>query len=477
MMPGFNTDSLAITAQLVRLVLFLVPIGLLAAASLRQTGATSMMLGMGTAFEAVICFLYFIRIHFRRQPFGPALIAVYLTALAWIWWGAQQDDWFTNLAKATLLIVPLLAFAYQTLVDSGAPALRRARMLAGRLAGRRDWPADWAAIRSLPEVKALRAAMGSDPTPALILLDHARSEVRLAALAALEFRKDWRPGQAALVLQLAQRAEQPEIRAAAVMALANVEDRGLVETVAQFLHDASWEVRKAAIESLLWDTEKRWSWIRFAVRRILADPLFEADGPLVRDGQILAVEAVKDLTAWCAEKGALASRAAATLAAHYNRALTERVDDNLVKTLRRQLGDPHTPAVLRLEMGRILESHQELDYDLLEKLLDPAEPAPLRLIAAEAMLTDHAETPGRTVAIAALRDLARLPNREIALSTASVIQRRLGLDLGLGMGQPLPSIHSRQAAEITRRVMLWAAQYDLPEDVEDSRATPARIAD
>jgi hypothetical protein len=62
-----------------------------------------------------------------------------------------------------------------------------------------------------------------------------------------------------------------------------------------------------------------------------------------------------------------------------------------------------------------------------------------------------------------------LPNREIALATADVIQRRLGIDLGLAMGQPLPPVHSRQAADITRRVMLWASENDLPEDVEDSR--------
>ena len=55
------------------------------------------------------------------------------------------------------------------------------------------------------------------------------------------------------------------------------------------------------------------------------------------------------------------------------------------------------------------------------------------------------------------------------LATADVIQRRLGVDLGLGLGQPMPQVHSRQAADITRRVMVWASQYDLPEDVEDSR--------
>jgi hypothetical protein len=59
-----------------------------------------------------------------------------------------------------------------------------------------------------------------------------------------------------------------------------------------------------------------------------------------------------------------------------------------------------------------------------------------------------------------------------------VIQRRLGIDLGLGLGQPLPPIHSRQAAEITRRVMGWAAHYDADDEanLDDSRPTSRQFA-
>ncbi len=159
----------------------------------------------------------------------------------------------------------MVVFGFQTLSESGAPRLRRANILAQGLAARQEWPADLGVCRTLPEVKALRAALNYDAAPALALLRHARLEVRVAALAALEFRKDWRPGQAELVLQIAQRAEQPVIRAAAVTALGNVDNRELVETLAQFLHDASLEVRRATTEALLWDTEHRWDWIRFAV--------------------------------------------------------------------------------------------------------------------------------------------------------------------------------------------------------------------
>jgi hypothetical protein len=300
-------------------------------------------------------------------------------------------------------------------------------------------------------------------------LRHPRAEVRLAALAVLEYRKDWRPGQAELVLQLAQSAEQPAIRAAAVTALGNVEDRELIEMVASFLHDNSIEVRRAAIEALLWDCEKRWPWIRFHVRRVLADALFFSDGPVIPDGQLLSAEAVKDLTGWCAEKGAISARAAHTLAAHYNRLLSERPEAQAVVVLRALLAEPHTPAIFRLELGKLLQFHGELDGPLLEKLADPSNPGSLRLIACETILADHSEKPLlKPLAVSALKDLARLANRELALSTADVVQRRLGVDLGLGLGQPLPPLHSRQATDITRRVMRWANQFDESEELEKS---------
>jgi hypothetical protein len=265
------------------------------------------------------------------------------------------------------------------------------------------------------------------------------------------------------------------VRAAAVTALGNVDDRELVETLAQFLHDTSGEVRRAAVEALLWDTENRWGWMRYAVRRILADPLFINDGPLIPDGQKLTAEAVKDLTAWCAEKGTLSARSALTLGAHYHRTLSDRVDDRLVESLRQQLADVHTPAVLRLELGKLLQYFQELNQPLLESLIDPSNPATLRLIACEALLADHVEGMLRDQAITALRDLARLPNREIALATADVVQRRLGVDLGLGLGQPLPPVQSRLAADITRRVMHWAARHEDEEDLESSSPNALRV--
>jgi HEAT repeat protein len=461
---------LNVAGLLVRYALLLLPTGLLLGAADRTEDAAQVMLLLGAAFQLIIVGLSLLTPWGRQQPLAPSLITLYLIALGWMWWGVGAfHDWYLHMARSVLLVVPILAFGLGTLADSGAPALRRARLLAQRLGSRREWPADLAACKALPEVKALREALHIDATPALALLAHKRPEVRVAALAALEFRKDWRSGQAEYVLRVAETAPEPAVRAAAVTALGNLDDRTVVEALANFLRDPSWEVRQAATEALLWDTEHRWPLLRYAVRRALADPLLQNDGALRHNGNLLAPEAVADLTGWTAEKGVLATRAALTLGAHYSRALSERPDEALQQSLRQQLADPHTPAVLRMELARLLWNGQDLDRPLLEQLLDPSNPAPLRLIAVEALLTDKRDPHAPAEALAALRDLARLPNREIALATAQLVQRALGVDVGLPPGQPLPPLHSRQAAEVTRCVMMWAAQHDLPENVVDSQ--------
>src|SRR5438105_1952081 len=83
-----------------------------------------------------------------RRPRGPSVVALYLIALGWLWVATHHlPDWYFSLAEAVLLIVPLAVVAAQTLMKSGAPALRRANSLAGRLQDRKDWPADLMACR------------------------------------------------------------------------------------------------------------------------------------------------------------------------------------------------------------------------------------------------------------------------------------------------------------------------------------------
>jgi HEAT repeat protein len=450
-------QQLPVNHILVRMGILGLPAVILLVGCLRNQGVAHRMLWLGAAVEILLGCLFVLHPRTWRQPLGPPIILLYLVGFCWLWLvGDLPTDWFTRTARTVLLLVPLLVFALLALRDSGALAYRRARVLAQRLARRKTWPDDLTECRTLPEVRALRQALSIDASPALALLGDHRPEVRIAALSALEFRKNWRRGQADLVLILAQRSQEPVERAAAVMALGQVNDQRLVEALAEFLRDIAWEVRRAASEALLWDSEKRWSWIRHAVRRALGDPVLQGDGPLRHNGPQLSPEAVADLTAWSGEKGCLGDRAAWTLGVHFSRMLSDHPGPELIEDLKHRLADVHTGPALRVELAQLLRANDELDRTLLEQLLDATSPAPLRLLAAEALLSE-----GRHFgAMVALRDIARLPNREIALNTADVVQRRLGVDLGLALGQPLPQLHSRLAAEVTRRVMVWAAQAE-----------------
>jgi hypothetical protein len=459
--PSHGQPSFSWLQCLGRLTMLLLPVSLMAVASLRAVGDRASILWLGTLFQILACFLALFASGGCRRPAGPSVIMLYVIALSWmLLGGVGADDWFTHLSQAILLVVPLLAFGMQCLQESGAPALRRARQIADRLARRHDWPASLDDCRALAEVKALRESLHVDAAPALSLLSNARPQVRIAALAAMEFRQDWRGGQPEVVLNAARRSPEPEMRAAAVLALANLEDRLLVEALAEFLHDSSPLVRQAAREAVLWDIERRWSWVRLPLRHSLADPMCEDDGPLKLEGQAFPPEAVTDLTAWAAEKGLLGMRAALTLGQHYAQILTNGSDPETIHLLRELAVSTQAPPMLRLELARLLQHHNELSDGILQQLLDPATPASLRLVAVESLLS-RGPAPG---AIAALHELARLPNREIALATADVVQRRLGVELGLNRDQPPPPVQSRHAAEVARRLLLWAHQNEIGDD-------------
>ncbi len=464
--PGPSPKPASVLLRLVRGAVLLLPAAMLAVGAARSSGPAFVLLGLGALFQFLACGLAFFSRQGWREPVGPAVIMLYVIALSWMLMASVgADDWFLHTCEAVLLVVPLAFFAVQCLRESGAPTLRRARALAGQLSRRVDWPAELDACRLLPEVKALREALHVDAAPALELLSHPRPQVRVAALAALEFRQNWLHGQAEMVLNAARRSLEPEIRAAGVYALANRDDREIIEGLSEFLYDPSHGVRQAATEALLWTTEHRWPWIRAAARRCLSDPACQEDGALRHEGRLLTAEAVSDLTAWACEKGLLAVRAALTLGVHYGQVLASGRDPELVAQLIRKLTDPHAPAVIRLELARLLAQHRELDGDVMRRLLTTSAPAPVRLLAAEALMAEgHSPE-----AAAALHELARMPNREIALATAEVVQRRLGVDLGLPRGQPPPPIHSRMAAEVARRVLAWASQQDGDEAAAGAR--------
>ena len=436
----------------------LVPILLLFGAAVRpslQTGPW-LILASGIVVQLAV-WAACRRVTCRGEETARAALCTFLLGLVCVTIaGLLNDDWYLGWAQGSLLIGSLLLFGHQVLVASGAPELRRAHLLASRLAARKQWPDQLDRCRSLPEAKALREAVQMDALPALSLVRDSRPQVRIAALSALEFRKHWRRGQAETVLDIAEREQEPLVKVAALSALANVEDPVLVGRLAEFLRDPEEAVRRAAGEALLWDAVGRWPRIRLLVRTALADPAGGNDGRSWLPEQALPQEALNDLAAWASEGGLLSVRAARTLSAHYDRRLSDEEDPQLVKELRRQVLTSHCPSCLRIEVAQVLQRRKLFDKKLHEALLDRLNPAPLRLLAAEALL-ENGENGEHVGALTALRELARLPNREMALAIASLLQRRMGMDFGLAMNEPIPPTNSRHAAEITRRVMHWAA--------------------
>jgi hypothetical protein len=444
-----------------RLIVLLIPGTLLAVSALGQSDPDlAALLTLGAVLEYVVVALL-MAYHRRCSPPLDAIVLVcYLAALTWHYYSVMilpptVAPWYLPMAQAVLIIVPLGIMAAYMLQNSGALVFHRAYQLARSLQARTRWPKDLEECRQLPEVKALRDAIQFEATPALQLLNDHRAEVRMCALGALEFRKRWRSGQAETVLFLLQHEEHPDLRAAAIGALANIEDQIIVQALAHSLRDPDPRVRSAAVMALFWNAEGRWLWMRAGVRRALSEPSLARDGPLLHEGQKLPPNAVDDLKAWCSEKGTLSVRSAKTLVMHYSRVLYERPEDTSA-TIAEIVTNVHAPPLLRIDLAQLLRDSKALSAPVLQQLLDTCNPAPLRLLGADGLL----ELGPHPFAVAGLRELARLPNRDLALSTATIVQHRLGVDLGLAPGQPLPSVNGSRAIEITRRLMAWAAQHD-----------------
>ncbi len=220
-----------------------------------------------------------------------------------------------------------------------------------------------------------------------------RPQVRIAALSALEFRKHWRRGQAETVLDIAEREREPLVKAAALSALANVEDPVLVGRLAEFLRDPDEAVRRAAGEALLWDAVGRWPRIRLLVRTALADPSGGNDGRTWLPEQALPQEALNDLAAWASEGGLLSVRAARTLSAHYDRRLSGEEDPQLVEELRRQVLSSHCPSCLRIELAQVLQRRKLFDKKLYEAPPRPLEPGALAVAGSRSALGERRDTP------------------------------------------------------------------------------------
>lgn len=450
---GWSTPAprhdLGLFARVVSVVLLLLPCAVLGGLAYR-TGLIPVYAGAGVQALFVLMFL---RAHpVWRPPVSSSLVILYLIALAWLWLPTRGSaDFAVHVGQSILLLVAVALAAVHDMIRTGAEPLRRANKWCGRIARRRRWPLQLADCRTLPEVVALRAAVPDEVRPVLALVTDPRPEVQCAALGALEYRPHWQPGEAELVLQTARESVEPAVRAAAAYAMAGVSSADLVAGLAKMLRDPAAEVRAAAAESLLWNADARWPFARDGVRDALADPRFAADGPLFATGRLPAA-AMADLVTWAEEHAPLAPRAIVTLVEQHHRDLTDHDRPELGSRLAATMLDPHAPPALRVELAALLRDHNLLSVDLLDRLTNMDQPGPIRLFAAEQMLRINPHDPD---GVDVLRGLARQPNREMALSVASVLQNVLGIELGLPAGEPPPT-NGKLAADVTRRVLLWA---------------------
>lgn len=402
-----------------------------------------------------------------RPPTSTPVTLLYSVSLVVVWYFTQSSlDAFTHLTRGTLLIGIVFLLASHDLFRSGAEPRRRARKWCERLQARRDWPSEIGEIRHLPEVFALRDASANEPGPVFELLEHPRAEVRAAAFAAFIGRPAWRPREVAALLDAAKKMPETSVRTMAMAALSGINDPAVVAGLAEFFKDPSPEVRAAAVWASLADGGQNWATVRDAVRATLADRA-STDVALPGAAGSLPVIAICDLSAWASEPEPLGSRCVRTLIDHYSHLLQTTGDYDLITDLSNQVLDPTTATVLRVELANLLRNLGLLTPELLDRMSNADQPGPVRLLAAEAMLTID---PWHPDGLDVLRGLGRQPNREMALAIAGILQHRLGYDMGLTIEPILPS--TKAAGEVAKRVMAWAVARG--GDRRTSTPTPER---
>ncbi|MBX3399421.1 MAG: HEAT repeat domain-containing protein [Gemmataceae bacterium] len=436
-------------ARLIHYGILAGPAALLGSLALRYD---SRLLAIGAVAELLGAALFLRRGLAWRPPTSASVILLYLMGLGWCWFHTRElHEPPAAFARGMLLLVPVgLLFAHD-LARTGAEARRQARRNVQRLRRRRDWPADPAQIPRLHEVRALRDVLKKDASPLFGLFNDPRPEVRMAAFAALEGYKHWRPSEIAVVLHKLHQMSEPAVRAMAITALAPANEPNTALELARFLRDPEPSVRLAAIRAAITNPGQRWAVVRESVRAYLADSRFANDGGLPGAASRLPAVAVCDLTAWAMEPEPLGSRSIRALIEHFAHRLHGEIDYDLVSDLSGQIIDPNTPAGLRVEIAHLMRTFRLLTPDLLDRMTNLDQPGPIRLLAAEAML---AQNPTDSDALDVLRGLGRQPNRELALGVAKVLQEQLGFDMGLPADRL--SLQSRTAGDIVKRVQQWA---------------------
>ena len=450
------------------LVLF-TPMSVLVAVALHM--GPSPLLAGGIATLAFLAFGLLHQIGAGRAWSHKTSSPVYLMAVLIIWMASRESrDLFLQSSMFILVGVPLTLFMIQEFILVTGGGSRRARALVRRLAARTDWPRDLAACKLLPDVKALREALHDDAEPVFVLLMNPKPHVRIAALAALEFRPSWKKGQAETILQAAKFASEPPVRSTALMALANVEEPHLLTTIAGYLRDQSPEVRRAAGEALFWNVDARWVIVRREVREAFSDPRYPDDGSLPISTSL--PEAAKiDLIIWAGASGPVSNRATRTLMSHYRREVDQNPTSELMDELAGKIADSRVPSSLRVEFARLLVEKNIAGSDLWNRLLDGSQPSYIRLLAAGALLREGSHPQ----ALETLKEVARVPNREMALQVAAIVQKSLRIDMGLPLNGEIPDSQSKLAAEVARRVLDWMSGNFKPLVIEDRSSRRTRL--
>ncbi len=396
------------------------------------------------------------------KPATSALvIGLYIMALGWLWYASfGLSDPLPQIARGGLLFISLVLFLFHDLLETGLEPRRRAQLLIRQLKSITRWPTTVEEFHYLPLVRKLYRIVRLDPTLAFPLLDDPRSEIQLAALASLQNRKHWRWPEAAYVLVTATRTNRPEIRAMVYQALRSSNLRDIITPIAEGLRDPHPIVRSTACEVILAGGDARWVMVRNEVRLALIDPKIKNDGPLLGSAGKLSALAVCDLTAWANEPAVLAERCVSTLLAHYRELFKTSDKAELVEELGTFITDPESPAILRIEFALLLRELNLLGADLHDRMTDPNQPSPVRLIAVESMLSIDSKD---NTAYHVLRGLGRQSNCETALAVARILQRYCGLQFGV----PDSAASPKQVKEALKKVQRWASgQHQMTDNIE-----------
>lgn len=451
-------------------LVMLVPAGVLALLAVRTAEGRKPVLVGVAVFTVMYVFGLFREKGIWRACTSQLAILHFAAALAALYYAKVEYTLDLYACAAGLVLIPLILLLLPAAQALGS-IQRRARLFVQRLTDRTHWPEDIASCEHLPEVKVLHDLLVFDAEPALGALTCTRPQVRMVVLAALQGRQSWFPGQPERVLASAHFASEPAVRSAALRALANVRDPHLLSKIAEFATDSAPEVRRATLESLVFNPTDRWLDARRWIHAALNDRRFTEDGALPLGNTVLPLQAMDDITVWACEPGACSRRALASLILCYRLSLQRGRTPEIMQRLYSQMLDSRLHSTLRVEVGYLLHEQTAFNHEVLRKMMEYHQPSQLRLLAAAELLLKNFDE----LALETLREVARQPNREIALGVAQVLQSTLQIDMGLPANLELPPANSKLAAEVARRVILWTqGKWPVAEPEADPYAqTPA----